>query len=196
MKILHATLLALPIAASIACGSNLNSHDGGAGSTGTGGRGGAGGDAGSMPLAPAPGCVRDLIANCPLDGSCQRADADGGVQQTCYPSGVKSVSTTMRECVSTQSVDMMSILEVYNADGTLCYKQESHCECPQGCETIHLTWRNAAGDSVATGYKATVTSVMCAETGETCTGSWNPSTGKFPCLPPEPDQACTAGSCP
>lgn len=207
MKILRAALLALPVAASIACGSNLSGPDGGpgastgtAGATGAGGRagaGGTGGGAGSMPLAPAPGCVLELIAGCPLAGACQRADADGGVQQTCYASGVRAVSTTVRECVSTQSGDRMSVLEVYNADGTLCYRQESHCECPQGCEIVHLTWRNAAGDSVATGYSGTVTTVMCAESGETCTGPWNSSTGKFPCLPPAPDQACTAGSsCP
>jgi hypothetical protein len=270
MKIVYAALVALPIAASIACGGRtLNSHDGGtagtgeggtagintgqagttgiAGTTGTGGAGagttgGTGGTAGintgqagtggtggttagsgnagtggtghqggtgGFGGKPPPSCLTDLLATCPLAGSCQ-VRYTGTSQKSCFAGGetVSVVSDYSCQGTSTQS----GTTEVRRADGTLCYSIEWSCLCGRDC-TRATIWKNGAGEVVARGlvdrntsHPAWTVSVACEATAETCSiSSVDPGTPTVPvgesCVPmaatdPATNKGCTEGTCP
>ena len=62
------------------------------------------------------------------------------------------------------------VFEVHKADGALCYSFETACYCGGFCENSTWTWRNAAGQIVATGTSDfnVGDKVVCADSGETC----------------------------
>jgi hypothetical protein len=89
---------------------------------------------------------------------------DGGVNQSyCYPSGVRSEYTMNGNgCSPTE-------LRIYKPDGSLCYIEQSDRTVPPGviCEGSMYTWRNAAGDRVATGSTSIGDlRIECSSTGE------------------------------
>jgi hypothetical protein len=200
VKILHAVVLALPLVSSLACGSSLNGHDGGAGTTGSGGWAGTGGSAGTgeSPVRPPPTCLRDLIATCALGAPCQYSNGDAG-RRVCYAGGetLSVVSVTAADCNLGGQGENRNITEIRKADGTLCYSAEASCFCGQACEIQTFIWRNGAGQVVARGGSDSRgnTTITCEGTGETCTGPFDWSTGQYSCQPHLSDQ-CTLGTCP
>jgi hypothetical protein len=168
------------------------------GNDGGGSGGGAGGTGGATAKSP-PSCLRDLVAACPLEASCQSvAGASGATERACYASG-ETVAVSYAGTCTISSPDLYrQVFEVRKADGSPCYSFETACYCGGFCEDSTWTWRNAAGDIVATG-SSDITGgdeVICAGTRETCQlgGLGSPSfTGS--CRPPPPAVGCTAGSC-
>ncbi|HMF42358.1 MAG TPA: hypothetical protein VKQ32_16915 [Polyangia bacterium] len=212
MKVARAVLLASLFVVSIACGGNLNRLDGGTagggaagtggsqdGTLGTGGTSGTGG----APVGPPPSCVLDLIASCPLTGSCQDELSDGGqMEKWCFDNGATVSETTSGNCSGTTGQTTI-VQEARRADGTLCYSIEDTCYCGMFCEEHTLTWKNGAGTVVATGtFELGFTStVTCAATGESCSGTANGSPDPGSCTAtavryPAAAKGCTLGTCP
>jgi len=195
----HARLLVLalvfgiaPVAANCGDGSLSPGNNGGAsGGVGTGGA------AGSSAKSP-PSCLRDLVADCPLEGSCQSVAGASGVERACYASGETVAVTYFGTCTMSSPDLYRQVFAVRKADGSPCYSFETACNCSGLCESSTWTWRNAAGGIVATGSSDMTNGVQvtCAATGESCQlGGLGSSGFTGSCLPNPPVVACTAGSC-
>jgi hypothetical protein len=211
MKILRASTVAIPLLASVACGSSLRGPGGTAGTgvnTGqagaSGGTNGVGGVAGGIggtgigdptPLPP-PQCVRDLIAACPLAGDCQYSVVGDG-HRFCFAGGERvSIERSNGSYENTRR-----FTEVRGSDGTLCYSIEF--DCGSFCEAGSYTWKNGAGAVVARAqFGSASLSVTCESTGETCTTASLPaSVARESCITtavtsPTADVTCTQGACP
>ncbi len=126
------------------------------------------------------------------------AGASGDAVSACYASG-ETVAVSYFGTCSMNSPDLYRrVFEVRKPDGSPCYSFETACYCSGYCESSTWTWRNAAGDIVATGSSGIAggDEVICAGTSETCQlgGLGAPSfTGS--CLPTPPVVGCSAGGC-
>lgn len=107
-----------------------------AGNSGTGGTGGMG-----LPDDWAD-CLLDLLARCPLVGSCLESTA-GDLTETCYSDGTRTES---EEALS-GSCAPDQVVRVYGPDGSLCYA--STATRGLGCEAPSTTWRDGDGNVVA-----------------------------------------------
>ena len=136
----------------------------GAGSAGTTGTsdGGTGGTGGS-PLTLPP-CLQQLMTACPTQGACVRESG-----RICYASGAKVVLESEVACSGMQVGNRQ--YRVLRTDGSLCYTLEISALIPwHACEDGHYTWRDPAGQVVATGgfYYSGMSgrSASCAQSGQ------------------------------
>jgi hypothetical protein len=88
---------------------------------------------------------------------------------------------------------------VFKPDGSLCYSYAGECDCASGCETKTYTFRDAAGDIVATGQSGATTTLSCAN-GDACPGQPAPGGagrgGGYNCRPYLPGFQCVVdGNC-
>ena len=168
-----ATMLAV---VSLACSSeNL-------GNSGAGGQGGTG--SASLEL---PNCLRDLMAPCAPVGMCV-SDSAGG--QICYASGARASTSPLNEPLACDHIGTSA--QVNKADGTLCYTFESYAELTPGrCIAHRYTWKDAAGNVVATGMDDTdVDGTSELVMNISCTATSEVSACQQPTLPPRPDRCC------
>jgi len=177
---------------------------GGTGGTAAGGTGGGRGGTGGYSTADLelPACVKNLVAACATGGTCTSAETDGGtVSDLCFASGVRA--TFSGQIGGTSSSPRT--VRVTKADGSPCYSLETALI---GGELYRYTWKDAAGEVVATGtntpFETPSFKIMCADgsetktchspvtspTGACCTLS---DLGNATCVSPV---SCTAGSCP
>jgi hypothetical protein len=125
--------------AGVAGGFGGTAGTGGAGTGGTGDSGSSGagnGGAGGLPDDWAK-CLTDLVARCPLVGSCVRSEAEG-VMHSCYPDGTRTES----EEVPTQLCEPDLVERVYGSDGSLCYTSTQ----TRGLACEHPSTRYSDGD--------------------------------------------------
>jgi len=213
MKLASAVLVASSFAASAACGGNLNRQGGGTagtaeggavgtggsqgGTTGTGGTTAVGGTGGSStidggPVQEPPSCLVDLLATCPLTGSCQYNSSDGGLgEKWCFDSGLTVSLTASGRCGMADVVK--TVQEVRRADGTLCYSIEDTRLGGHGCEGDDYVWKDSAGTVIASGNCDTTDNggiAVCASTGEQ--GWCGSGAVRFPLS----GSVCTQGTCP
>ena len=215
---------------SLACSSDGN-RGAGAGTGGTVGTGGVGGGAGTggtvgtggaaragsavwpapVSLAPTrrslalPGCLKDLLAACAPQGTCVATPADAAGSAFCFASGVR-VTLTYRPISTLCNDSSVDVVTVSKPDGTPCYSYETYIDQGLGCEHSTHTWKDAAGNVVATGRRSLVfgnsVGITCMASGErtACEGRddcCNVSQfGGATCAVGVPPVACTQGSCP
>jgi hypothetical protein len=123
-------------------GGSAGNGGAGTGGAGDGGSSGAGtGGTGGLPSDWAK-CLTDLVARCPLVGSCVESEADG-VTRTCYADGARTES----EELPSMSCPPGRVERVYGNDGSLCYT--STMTSGPGCENPSTNWVDADGNSVA-----------------------------------------------
>jgi hypothetical protein len=94
-----------------------------------------------------PGCLKDLVASCPTDDSCVYASSDAGsVVDICFASGVRASETSQSGAVPT-------VANVLKAGGSPCYSFAVDLGASDSSRytTLLYTWRDAAGNIVATG---------------------------------------------
>jgi hypothetical protein len=123
-------------------GGTAGTGGAGTGGAGDGGSSGAGnGGTGGLPSDWAK-CLTDLVARCPLVGSCVTSEADG-ITHTCFPDGARTES----EELPSVSCPPGRVERVYGSDGSLCYT--STRTSGPGCENPSTNWVDADGNSVA-----------------------------------------------
>jgi hypothetical protein len=176
----------------------VTSGAGGAGGVaGTGGGGGAGGagglgfgGAGGAIVADPPSCLRTLFAACPKAGSCTYAYTDGGqIGRFCYASGTRSEITSFGSCGANAPP---TIEQVTKPDGSLCYTVETRVGQNPFCEGLTSSYRDAAGQVVATVNGAIgSTTVTCAASNQMFTCARNSQ-----CSSDVSSEACQLGDCP
>ena len=145
-------------------GESGSSGEGGNGSSGEGSGEGGGGSGGSNPggsnaggsgsggsgsSVQPPSCLRDLFEACPLAEACTVDDVNGNgsLQRSCYDGGVRAVMTKGSECSNRE-------LQVYKANGSLCYSYAVVAFAAHACEGPVTTWRDSDGAVVATGSQS------------------------------------------
>lgn len=175
-RVVLVVVMSLPVG----CGGGLSQQpDGGGGAGGTTGIAGTTGSAGAPGVAgttgtggvagqSVPSCLQELMAACPTDtcvGSGPVGDA-GSAQ--CFASGARSQSEPSQTCPNAPTrLDLNTLVTVTKADGSLCYTVDHCCMDIHACEYMGFTWKDAAGDVVATGASdAEGYRVTCAATGE------------------------------
>ena len=133
-------------------GSSSTGIDGGGGAAGGGG-GGAGGGGGSAGTCNYPNCLASLATSCEPSGTCvEQSDTATFATNTCYSNGVKEIS----------SLDMAtgSATVTYKNGSTTCYSIAVGGALTGTSYT--LTFKNAAGATLATGTSdGTTTTVTC-----------------------------------
>ena len=133
-------------------------RDGGGGTGGGGGAGGSGGGGGAGGSAACnyPACIANLARDCQGTGACTSQVA-GFAVNICYANGVKFLTTV-------DVMRMVAVIRVTKTDGTsTCFSVESPFSMT-GASGM-LTYKDAAGATVATGVQA-----MNGDTTITCTG--------------------------
>jgi len=172
---------------SLACSGG---NPGSAGTGGTGGGAGTGGQGGAGVSAALelPGCLRDLLAQCAPEGPCVSTTAPAGFGTFCFDSGVSASATPASD--SRACGGDVNTMKVTKADGTPCYTYEAYTDASStDCELTRYTWKDAAGNVVATGMSKPSPSwdltITCGATSETahCAG---PRPDRYP-----PDGCCT-----
>jgi hypothetical protein len=166
----------------LACGNSRQPGTpgtGGGGPTGTGGSvagsggvaatGGSGGH-GGVPAAPS--CLAQLASSCLLGGACTYSTDPniGGKFEWCFGSGARVSREPITYCGSDPpQMNEATRLTIRKPDGSVCYTLEWTCSCQDPCvETGAVTWKDPAGNVVATGqttYQST--RISCARGGET-----------------------------
>ena len=132
------------------------------------------GDAGASAALELPACLQQLIGQCAPEGACIMTTAPAGFGTTCFDSGVSAsanVTSDSRACGG--NVQTMTVAK---SDGTPCYTFESYLDASNAaCSVTLYTWKDAAGNVVATGmaspspsWDLTVTCAMTAATAR-CT---------------------------
>jgi hypothetical protein len=157
--------------------------------SGSAGADGSGGADGGLPVMPPP-CLRALFAGCPTDVACTVGASDAGADAgdaapasdggdagavssapICYASGAKT-RTAGTACTSGNDG---AVTTVSKADGSLCYTFEQLIFQSHACEGGLVTWKDAAGATVATasfGYGiGTSVTVTCTASGQSTTWS-------------------------
>lgn len=129
------------------------------GLTGTPGVGGSAVDRMGVAL---PGCLQQLLDDCPLMGACAGSRANGSF---CYQAG-PSVSTTSRTaCQSGQ--DGVQVMEVRKPDGSPCYTMQLKTLAASACTGQMYTWTAPTGEQIATGSFIDMYEFTCTASGET-----------------------------
>ena len=154
-----------------------------------------------------PGCLRDLLAPCAPEGACVTPPMQGGAN-VCFETGVR----VSRDDVG-DSATCRTVARVSKADGTLCYTYEFMAGVMYACELAGHTWKDAAGNVVATAHSSAYpnwgVTITCAATGDiaACGGSPSAPSSNSCCAISDYGAAactaagvahssCTAGSCP
>jgi hypothetical protein len=166
------------------CGNSSGSGGGagaGGAANGTGGSSGQGGNqsVGSCNIA----CLNDVVSQCVPSGACTTSQTGEGA---CYANGVK-IDTTAVAGTTTPS----TTTTVTRPDGNVCYSIDQVVQPG----SVTLTYKDAAGATIATGTAATETSavtITCngmtfALTGSGCPGASGQTDSSNP--------GCSAGTC-
>lgn len=178
----------------------------GNGGQGAGGQAGAGG----TPTLALPGCLQELLAPCVPAGACV-TQAEPMSSQTCFASGVRVSQGYMVEPQA--CAPGASYVHVKKPDGSFCYRLESYVDASIDCHLTRFTWKDGAGNVVATGTydtrthnwtmriacAATDESVQCVESTATAppVGCCNLSAFGAPlCAGGDRPETCAAGTCP
>ena len=184
------TAVLLFTAALTACDSQA--HDGDDGGAVVSQAGAAARLAGGANGFELPSCVRDLWESCGATGACrQQLGEDGLVQAYCFDSGARAEYAVNATCTAVGR----SELRVMKPDGALCLTFEVSNVIPgHACEHGDYTWRNAAGETVATGSfssgMGTRRMITCSASGESV------SCGPEDCPQRMPgDLECDVGDC-
>ena len=173
-----------------------------AGGTGGGNAGGTGG----TPALLLP-CLTNLLASCEPQGACTSSSDAGVTAAICFESGVRVTYSKVSKTGACAGFSNVTV--VTKADGSPCYSFESYFDSGMACEGERYTWRDAAGQLVASGvrnpYDNPSTRVLC--TGGVASTCHNPAPlgastpccgitnlGTSQCM--YASQQCTAGSCP
>jgi hypothetical protein len=129
--------------ASAAGGLGGTAGTGGAGTGGAGDSGSSGAGTGGTSLPDDwAKCLTDLLARCPLVGTCVESDAQG-VTHTCYPDGARTESEEVPSPLCGQD----RVERVYGSDGSLCY---TSLETPGlACEHRSTSYSDGDGNAVA-----------------------------------------------
>jgi hypothetical protein len=200
MKTTHRTVVSLAmLALAIGCGGSApggTTPDGAAGGSdggASGNDGAAGNGAGTSP----PSCLQALFAACPTDGACTRPAGDGGSADSsrrCFASGVVATSASEADA----SIGPTTIVTVTKSDGSVCYTLEDALVAAHGLETGLWTWKDPAGNTVATASYSTEAGssvgLACAVGGVPT--SYGSSGGASGGGPPWLRSVCGAGTCP
>ena len=135
---------------------------------------------------------------------------DGGPEtDVCFDSGVHATFATVAD---TNSCGGRRVVQVTRADGSPCYSYEKYVSNGTACEGTVYTWKDAAGQVVATGtsnpYSTPSHQITCTNGGQkkTChnpiifgsTGACCGITevGVAGCAPPVVHGRCRTGTCP
>jgi hypothetical protein len=160
------------------------------GTTGEGGSGsgGAGQGGSSDPTGRTlPGCLRDLFADCPIDGACAWGPEDAGpTRNICFASGARATYSQGQLCVDPVGFEY----DVAKPDGSPCFKLVAGKMTY--CEGLSYIWTDPAGNVVATASAFTGLDVRCATTGEEVSCSSNCPEGMLIYGP----QTCESSTCP
>jgi hypothetical protein len=139
-----------------------------------------------------------FFAACGTNVECHAGRTDGGItDRYCYVSGARAVYTQMEACTSVGR----SVVTVTKPDGSPCFTYEISDVFPgSACENGNEVWRNAAGETVATGTFSygigPHVSIVCTVSGETM--SCDPNTCPSPSggIQTIGNTDCTPGDCP
>jgi hypothetical protein len=153
-------------------GGGATGGAGGGGGADAGGRSGGGpggrGGGGALQL---PGCVADLLASCPPEGTCNIGITDAGVlADACFASGVHASFTSVENAPGCRG-GATRVTRVTKPDGSPCYSFESYADPDMACTGFRFTWKDASGQVVATGIfnpdTTPNTMVTCTRSDET-----------------------------
>jgi hypothetical protein len=185
------------------------------GASGSGGAAGGGSTAGRGGSIGAtlelPDCLRALLCACAPEGKCVEEASGPDASNVCFETGVRASLGYMAGSGSCPHGDLY--VHVPKANGTLCYRYEAYTATSTACEVTQHTWKDAAGNVVASGTSSSslsgrITQITCATTGVTASCgepvSVSPADsccgvsrfGTAACTAGVPNALCTSGSCP
>ena len=165
-------------------GGGQSGGNGGTKADGGGGQSGNGG-ANVDPL-PLPGCLSDLLSTCSLAMPCAYSTNDaGGFSDFCFAAGATDsgggahATETLVPNPNGGNGDCTpyTLVAVAKADGSPCYSFEVHEPVEVDCTYHTWIWKDASGQTVATGrlqigaeggvaFNATHAEIKCAVGGE------------------------------
>ena len=102
-------------------------------------------------------------------GTCPQEPLGPEAFEACFETGVRASSGYMMSFEAVPLGDLY--VHVRKPDGSLCYRYEAYIPASPSCEVTQHTWKDAAGNVVATGTSGSspnwTTGITCAASGET-----------------------------